>query len=160
MKTTSTILLLLVAVCVLAEEPKVEQVSIFTGTWLINFDPSGRAAASYGSNPGDSGYVDEGTVDFKKLLQAVTNTPRKTKESSDTFQVTIRHKGQTSTTAFVLVDDSAIRKVLEGLDHKWKPHPVGQRFYELTSKHPIVPRIEGNSEQPLSPTVDNTKSPQ
>jgi hypothetical protein len=112
---------------------------VFTGTWLIDFQPSGRAVAFYGSNPGDSGHEDEGTVNFKALLEAVTKTERKNaREPGDVFQVSIQYEGETSTTGFTLVNDSVIRQTLVELEDKWKPDPLGQRFFEFKTTSPII----------------------
>lgn len=147
MITISTALLVLLVAGAIAGEPQVDRISVFTGTWLIVFEPTGRAAAYYGSNPGDSGYVEEGTVDFKALLETLTKAEKKNaKESSDRFQVSIHKEGQTTTTAFVLIDDSLIQRTLVELDGKWKPHLVGQRFSDLKAKCPIIPRKDKSSE--------------
>ena len=148
MKTILITLFAIIATGVCAEQPEVQNISVYTGTWLIDFAPDGRAAASYGSNPGDSGYVDEGTVDFNALLDAVTKTEIKNaKAPGDRFQISIRHTGETSITAYTLIDDSFILRILEELDGKWKPHPIGQRFFELKDKHPIITKAKENSEQ-------------
>lgn len=134
------------ATCVSAQEPTVKQISVFTGTWLIDFQPNGRAVVFYGSNPGDSGYVDGGTVDFKALLETVTKTERKNaREPSDVFQVSIQYEGQTSTTGFTLVNDSVIRRTLVELEDKWKPDPLGQRFFELKTRFPVIPKKKESS---------------
>lgn len=147
MKTISIASLILLAASAVAGDPTAEKISVFTGTWLIDFDPAGRAAAYYGSNPGDSGYVDEGTIDFTALLEGVVRAEKKNaKGPGDRYQVSIQYEGQTSATAFVLVDDSIIQRTLIELDGKWKPHPVGQRFSELKAKYPIIPRKEEASE--------------
>ena len=143
MKTILITLLALLATGVRAEQPVAQIISVYTGIWLIDFEPTGRAAAYYGPNPGDSGDVDEGTVDFKALLDAVTKAEKKnTKEPGDRFQVSIRYAGQTSTTAYTLIDDLIIQQTLEELDGKWKPHPVGQRFFDLKAKYPIIPKAK------------------
>jgi hypothetical protein len=70
MKTLTAILTVCLASVAYSVSPVTEKISVYTGTWLIDFYPNGRASAQYGSNPGDSGYVDEGTIDFAVLLDA------------------------------------------------------------------------------------------
>jgi hypothetical protein len=147
MKTILTALLTCIAACAIAAEPKVTGLTVFTGTWLIDIDANGRATAQYGSTPGDSGYVDEGTIDFPSLLQEIANAKRKSaKETGDRFQIAVQREGETTTAAFTLADDSCIERTLAHLDRKWKPHPIGQRFNELKAKYPIIPKKEKTSE--------------
>ena len=147
MKTILIALFAIIATGVYADQ-RIVHISVYTGTWLVDFRPGGRATASYGSIPGDSGFVDDDTVDFIALLESILKTGKKdTKELGDRFQVSIGYVGETTSTAYSLVDDTFIYDLLEDLDGKWKPHPVGQRFYELKSKYPIVPTEKENSEQ-------------
>ena len=124
---------------VFAEDPKVKRITVFTGPWIITFELSGAAHAQYGSLPGDGGYVDEGPVDYAKLLKAIKTTPRKDKnEAGDRFQVAILHERQTSTKVFTLTDESFLEQILRNLESKWKQDPHGTRFNELKEQHPIV----------------------
>ncbi len=147
MKTLTAILMICLASTAHSASPKAEKISVYTGTWLIDFYPNGRASAQYGSNPGDSGYVDEGTIDFTVLLDGVNQAQKKnTREPADRFQIAIQLEGQTTTIGFVLTDDSFIERTLAELDEKWKQHPVGHRFFELKTKYPIIPKKEESSE--------------
>jgi hypothetical protein len=121
------------------KEPEVLSISVFTGPWIITFEPSGHASAQYGSVPGDCGYVPPGTVDFDSLLKSIKSAQKKEiKEASDKFQVAIHFKGQTSATAFVFTDMSFLRLVLESLEIKWHQVSGGERFAELLEKYPII----------------------
>lgn len=133
--------MLALATVALAGEPKIEEVTIFTGTWLITFEPSGQASAQYGSLPGDSGFVDPGTVDFNQLLVDIAKAQRKEKkEPMDRFQIAIRHEGQASILSFTVKDETVIEQLLATLDAKWKQHPPGGRFDELKRRYPIIPK--------------------
>ncbi len=141
MKTLMAILTICLATAAYSASPIAEKISVYTGIWLIDFYPNGRASAQYGSNPGDSGYVDEGTIDFTALLNGVNQAQKKSpREPADRFQITIDLEGQTTATGFVLADDSLIERTLAELEKKWKPHPVGQRFLDLKTKFPIIPK--------------------
>ena len=141
MKTLVAILICAVATVGLATEPRIEDVTIFTGTWLITFEPNGRASAQYGSTPGDSGFVEPGTIDFNQLIAAITKAEKKgKKDPADRFQIAVRHEGQTSIMSFTVKDEAVIEQMLATLDAKWKQHPVGKRFDELKRRYPIIPK--------------------
>jgi hypothetical protein len=55
------------------------------------------------------------------------------------------YEGQTSTTGFTLVNDSVIRRTLVELEDKWKPDPLGQRFFELKARFPVIPKKKESS---------------
>lgn len=133
------LLTLLGATTLVVADNEVVSIWAVTGPWSIEFGPNGRATAQYGSLPGDAGYVDEGTVDFKALL-ATLETIRKKEQRGpvDGIQVGIRRKGETSSTAIMSIDDRFIREVLTSIDSKWKQIPGGERFDELKAKHPII----------------------
>lgn len=139
MRAISALLPLILAVTCLASQPLARNITVYTGTWIIDFEPSGRAHAQYGSLPGDGAYVEEGTINFENLLETIKHAPREDKKHTGAqLQVAIHYEGDTSATFFSLRDPSFLETLLHKLESRCKQDPLGNRFEDLRRVHPIV----------------------
>jgi hypothetical protein len=109
--------------------------------WILTFHKDGRVHAQYGSTFGDGASVPRGTVTFDALLAAVGRL-RVDKRVNESTQVAIRRKGEASTTAFYISDDTLFRYLVASFRDKWQQDAGGTTFQELLTSHPIYSEDE------------------
>lgn len=103
------------------------------GGWILEFFPNGSVRAQYGALPGDEGELPPGSVDFSAVVEEIE---RQQADGPGASQAALHRRGESTSYAFSLRNESYFRGLIERADGKWIP---GERFAELRRQYPMFP---------------------
>jgi hypothetical protein len=114
--------------------------------WIITFRPDGSVHTQYGAHAGDGASQPIGSVNFGALLKAVERL-KSDKRVAGTSQVAVHRKGETTSTAFYLKDDTLFRYLITSFEDTWHPDLRGKRFGKLLELYPVYDSDEAREEK-------------